>query len=384
MNVWLVLFLLGPARGDEVGTEPAVQQEIQARKFEPKIVAGASELGMSADFVYRANRGIELIFLRDYKGAKDWWDLLEADYPGTAVRHVGRVLIYQALMLENLDYRFEKQYRTHSKLALEDLDEADAQPGNEAWEAFLRGGVEGIESIHLMRKNQYLPALTLGLDAIRALERLEKVAPDFVDPVLGQGLYKFWRAVVAKKTRLIPPGEKNGQENGILAMKQAEREALFVSPAATLALSYAYLEEKKLGRATASLRKNQRLYPDNVINNMVLARALILQRKLDEALVLLKHIESIDTDNHRVHYYRATVWLRKNNLSEAHASIDRYLGFTLEKKFRAIGLHRKGEIHQRAREVELAKKFYREAVDTDDYGPSKSMLVRLEKQDKKR
>jgi len=376
--------LLCPAHANEVSPKAPSQQQEQSAQFDPKIVAGAAELGMTEDFVHRANKGIELIFLRDYKGAKTWWDQLETDYPGTAVRHVGRVLIYQALMLENLDYRFEKQYRTHSKLALKALDAAESQPGNEAWEAFLRGGVEGIESIHLMRKAQYLPALSLGLDAIRALERLEELAPGFVDPVLGQGLYKFWRAVVATKTRLIPPGEKNGRENGILDMKQAERDALFVSPAATIAIAYAYLEEKKLGRAAVYLRKNQRLYPDNVINNLVLARTFILQRKLDEALVLLDHIQAVDTDNHRIHYYRATALLRKNQLPEAHAAIDRYLGFPLDKRLRAMGLHRKGEVHHRAREMESAKKYYREAVETNGYSQSKAALARLDKKEKNR
>jgi predicted negative regulator of RcsB-dependent stress response len=341
-------------------------------------VQGGEELKMHPSFVQGAARGLELVFLRDYKGAKNGWDSLEVDFPGTATRHVGRLLIYQSLMLENLDYRFEKQYLTHSALALKALDAAEQVPGNEAWEAFLRGGVEGIEAIHMMRKKQYVASLARGLEALKALEVLREIAPGFVDPLLGDGLYHYWRTVMGQKSRLIPKGEDN-QDRGLALMRKAEKEALFVAPAATLSLAYAHLEARRLSEAEAALLRNQALFPDNVLNNMVLARVLIMRGRLPQAMVLLDRVQAVDTDNHRVHYYRATALMRKGELQEAHASIDLYLSLPLEPLYQAVGWHRKGDIHVRERNWDAAINAFGKAVEIDNYEPSKKRLVRLEK-----
>jgi predicted negative regulator of RcsB-dependent stress response len=324
-----------------------------------------------------------LVFLRDYKGAKTAWDTLEDDFPGTATRHVGRLLIYQSLMLENLDYRFEKQYLTHSALALKALDEADKVLGNEAWEAFLRGGVEGIESMHMMRKDQYVASLARGLEALKALEVLREIAPGFVDPILGDGLYHYWRTVMSQKSRLIPKGVDN-QDRGLALMRQAEKEAIFLAPAATLSLAYAYLQGRNLVEAEAALLRNQALFPDNVLNNMVLARVLIMRGEVKQALVLLDRVQAVDTDNHRVHYYRATALMRTGEIQGAHASIDLYLSLSLEPLYQAVGWHRKGDIHVRERNWDAAIHAFGKAVEIDNYGPSKKRLARLEKRRKSR
>jgi len=343
-----------------------------------RFVKGGERLGISPRFVQRAAKGIELVYLRDYKGAKTEWDTLEDDFPGTATRHVGRLLIYQSLMLENLDYRFEKQYLTHSSMALKALDKAAKEPGNEAWEAFLRGGVVGIESIHMMRKKQYVASLARALEALNSLEVLGEIAPGFVDPMLGNGLYHYWRTAVAQKTRLIPMGEDR-QEEGLALMRKVEEEALFVAPAASLSLAYAHLESRRLAEAEAALLRSQALYPDNVLNNMVLARVLIMRGKLRQALVLLDRVQAVDTDNHRVHYYRATALMRTGEHQGAHKSIDLYLSLPLEPLYQAVGWHRKGDIHVRERDWEAAKSAFRKAVEIDNYEPSKKRLARLEK-----
>ena len=365
--------LLGTVLPDNAAAEPANSAELPAH-----IVQGGKLLDTHPLFVQRAARGLELVFLRDYKGAKNAWDTLEDDFPGTATRHVGRLLIYQSLMLENLDYRFEKQYMTHSSLALKALDAAEKVPGNEAWEAFLRGGVEGIESIHMMRKKQYVASLARGLEALKALEVLGEIAPGFVDPMLGDGLYHYWRTVMSQKSRLIPKGENN-QEMGLALMRKAEKEALFVAPAATLSLAYAHLEARKLADAEAALMRNQVLFPDNVLNNMVLARVLIMRGRQKQALVLLDRVQAVDTDNHRVHYYRATALMRTGEIQRAHASIDLYLSLPLEPLYQAVGWHRKGDIHVREKDWDAAINAFGKAVEIDNYEPSKKRLARLEK-----
>ena len=56
----------------------------------PRFVQGGKQLDTHPLFVQRASRGLELVFMRDYKGAKTAWDTLEDDFPGTATRHAVR------------------------------------------------------------------------------------------------------------------------------------------------------------------------------------------------------------------------------------------------------------------------------------------------------
>jgi len=230
----------------------------------------------------------------------------------------------------------------------------------------------------LMRKKEYLASLSRGMEALKTLEGLKSIAPDFPDPLLGEGLYRYWRTVVAKKTRLIPEGE-DMREEGMALMRRAEESAVFVAPAATLALSYAYLEERNLKEAYAALERNRASYPDNVLNAMVLARVLIMQRKYPEVLALLDHVQAVDTDNHRVHYFRAVTLMRQRKHEAAHKAIDTYLTMPLEKYYRAIGLHQKAEIYFRTRDWNAAAELYRQSIELEGYGPSKRRLEIVEK-----
>ena len=341
-----------------------------------RLATASQQLGMPADFIRRAARGMELVFERDYRGARTHWAALQSDYPGSAVENVGRLLIYQSLMLENFDYRFEKQYLAHSEMALEDIRAAMAVPGQEGWEHFLLGGVMGLQGIHLMRKRQYVASLNRGLEALEALKALKEIAPDFADPRVGEGIYKYWRTVVSRKTRLIPD-RGDQREEGIADILFAEEHATFVGPAASLAMVYVRLEERNVRSALSYGRKNQRRFPDNVINNMLVARMLIHLRRYDQSLAVLDSILRTDIDNHRAHFHRATALMKKEDLEEAMTAIDRYLGMPLEEASRASGLHRKGDIHFEAGRHAQARGFYEQAVAINGYRPSRAKLERL-------
>ena len=308
--------------------------------------------------------------------ARSHWASLQAEYPGSAVENVGRLLIYQSLMLENFDYRFEKQYQAHTEMALEDIRAAMAVPGQEGWEHFLMGGVMGLQGIHLMRKRQYVASLNRGLEALEALKALKEIAPDFADPRVGDGIYKYWRTVVSRKTRLIPD-RGDQREEGIADIQFAEEHATFVGPAASLAMVYVRLEEHNVRSALTYGRKNQGRFPDNVINNMLVARMLIHLRRYDQSLAVLEGILRTDVDNHRAHFHRATALMKKEDLEEAMTAIDRYLGMPLEEDSRASGLHRKGDIHFEAGRHAQARRFYEQAVALNGYRPSRAKLQRL-------
>lgn len=360
-----------------VPQEVRVDKPSRAMGLSPNIRNAATSLKMDPQQVHRASEALKLVYARDYRGARAAFAEIHRDHPELALGNVGRMLIFQCLMLENFDYRFERQYQAHASLAIRDLDAAMATPGNEAWEYFLRGGVLGIEAIHEMRKSNYVASMRKGLEALTALRALEETAPDFVDPDLGYGLFFYWRTVIGQTSSLIPEGEDR-RAQGIAMIEQVEQKGAFVAPGASLALAYIYSEAGKPRKALAYSKRLHHRYPDNVINGLLRVRMLMRLRRYPAAQKAIDHILSVDTDNHRVHYYRATIHLRQNQLDEAHAAIDAFLGMPLEEAPKAYGLHRKADIFFRQKNYDQARVFYKKAVDLNGYSPSKRRLARID------
>jgi len=365
-------------RTDFSSDSPLTKEEALALPWPMEVHRGAVALGLESEFVWACYQGIEYIYKRDYKNAKSHWDSLNTKYPNRGVGHVGNVLLYQALMLENFDYRYEQQYLFHSQKALEELSDALQKPGEEAWEHFLTGGMIGIESIHTMRRGDFVPALTRGVEAIGHVKKVKELAPKFSDPVLGDGLYKYWKTVVSQNSKLLPDGSDDRVE-GISLMRKAESEAVFVGPASTLALVFTWIEEREFNRSLESCMRNRRQYPQNIINSMVMGRVYMYMRKYDNSLKIFDEVLQTAPDNMRVHYYKATTFLRKRDYDSAELAIDKYLAFELEPEFKAAGLHRKGDIYYRRKEYKKAEKLYKEAVKVNDYEPSKARLKRIKK-----
>jgi tetratricopeptide (TPR) repeat protein len=223
-----------------------------------------------------------------------------------------------------------------------------------------------VESIHTMRRGDFVPALSRGVEAMSHIKKVKELAPLFADPVLGDGLYLYWKSVISMNSKLIPDGEDQRIE-GMGLMRKAEVESTFVKPAATLALAFSWIEEREFKRALESCMRNRRDYPKNIINNMVMGRVHMYMRKYDNSLQVFQEVLAEAPDNMRVHYYMATTYLRMRDLDSAEIAIDKYLAYDLEPEFKAAGLHRKADIYYRRKDYKTAEKLYKEAVKVYDY-----------------
>ena len=209
----------------------------------------------------------------------------------------------------------------------------------------------------------------------------QKLAPRFYDPLLGTGLYEYWRSAVSMNTKALPDWGDHRAE-GIVKMQTVESDGVFLGPGATMALAFTWIEERDMKRALGSCLRNYRSYPDNIINNLVLARVYIYTREYDSALRILNEILADDPQNQRSHYYLSTVYLRKGEVDRAQTEIDKYMSFPLENDMKAQGMHRKGDICMKRQQYKEAENYYKEAVKLADYGPSKQKLTRIEKMKK--
>ncbi len=359
--------------------EPVARDEAPGPADVPAVVAHASlALQMDVETVHQLYVGIDRLYLRDYAGARDTWAALEAQDPRTPITDMGQVLIYQALMMENFDFAYDQQYQHHAQAAEEKLLKALEVPGHDAFETFLLAGILGIEGIHVMRKGEFVAAFARGVEAMRVKEDCQELAPDFVDPILADGIYNYWRTAVAQSTRLIPSfGDKRAE--GISQMQDAARGALWVGPSANLAIAYAYIEEREYAEALVYLERNRQLYPDNVINLLLQARVHLYLRDDAGAQARLDAVARVAPDNQRQHYFQATVHLRTGALEAGLASIETFLAFTLEDPIRGAGLSRKGDILLASKDWAGAEEAFEAAVDVSGHKPAKKRLKQLEK-----
>lgn len=345
--------------------------------FPPDAYRAADALHVEPAFANAVQSGLDLVYRRDYSGARDHFAAVEVSNPGTVVRSLGDIVVWQALMLENFDFRYDKQYWTASKQARADLAAAEAAPGNEAWEALVRATVVGIEAIHTMRQENYLPALQLAFQAMNAIEACRAAAPDFLDLKLADGIYNYWRTVVTMQSKILPDFGDHRVE-GIEQMQLVEQHGMFIAPLASLALSYTWLEEGQSEKALAATAANRERYPDNVINNLMAGMVLYQLRRYDQALQAFDRILAADPKNDRVHYWRGVSLLKANRPTDAAAELERYLGSTfLEKWQRSYGHYRLGQVYARQERYREAVEQYEAAVAVDGNKSAKSARDRL-------
>ncbi|MCB9780451.1 MAG: tetratricopeptide repeat protein [Alphaproteobacteria bacterium] len=348
------------------------------RFYSERVYRGAKILKTSEEFVKGCVDGVEALYHRDYKAAQASFQGVDRKYPGQGVYHVGQVLIWQALMLENFDFKYVSQYETHWKQARMELEQALYQPGNEAWEYFILGGILGIDSIHTMRTGEYVKALNRGIEAMKSVNKSKEYAPDFKDAFLGDGLFNYWRTVIAMNSKAIPDmGDKRAE--GIRQMQEVEREGIFLGPPATLALVFTWMEEGKWQRALDDTLKNQAKYPENVVNNLVLGRVYMYMKKYPESERALMGVIAQDAKNERVHYYLCRLYLRTRDYDKAEKSIDKYLAFDLGDEHAAYAWYQKGMVAYRQKRWDDAEKAFKQSWKTGRLEQAKRRIELVEK-----
>jgi tetratricopeptide (TPR) repeat protein len=351
----------------------------EALEFEPVVYRGATALSLEPKFVDGIRDGLDLIYKRDYTGARKQFETVEASFPNTGVFAVGQTLIWQALMLENFDFKYDKQYEVASKAAEAALEAQRAVPGNDAWERFLLAGVVGIESIHKMRKEQYLPALQRAFQAMDHIAAAATAAPDFPDTRLADGMYNYWRTVVTITSKVLPEFGDH-RADGIAHMEYVETNGIFLAAPATLALAFTWIEEGEYKKALTSSIAAYRQYPDNVINNLVLGRTYLYLRKNDSALRTFDEILADAPDNDRAHYYKGMALQRLERLPDAKAEYERYLqAVYMEPYQRSAALYRLGTVLEATGDVAGAKLRYDAAFKVDGNKSAKAALERMKK-----
>lgn len=345
--------------------------------LDPEALRAKDELGLEPEFAQAIREGLELLYRRQYEQSRAHFVEMETRWPGTGLAPVGDILVWQALMMENFDYRFDKQYWVSSKSARKELEAAMKVEGNDAWEHFLMAGVAGVEAIHTMRQSRYLKALSLAFEAMDNIEKTREGAPGFTDLMLADGMYNYWRTVVTQSSSVLPDFGDHKKE-GIDQMLQVESKGLFLAGPATLSLAFAWIEEKDNVKALASCQSMKQQYPDNVINNLVLGSVQVSMRKYNAALASFDKILADSPKNKRARYWRALSLQRAGRLDEAMADYRTYLGFDYMEDYQRSQAHyRLAQCHEKKKAYPRAEAQFKKAVQIDGHKNAKKNLERL-------
>ena len=348
------------------------------RPLEPIAYYGAKVLGLDPEFISVGRVGTELLYKRNYKAAKAHFEMMGTKWRGYGLGPLGQVLVWQAMMMENFDFRYESQYQTAYRLGRQEVEEALQSPGNQAWEYFVLGGLLGVDSIHTMRHEDYLVALNRGYEAMKAVKHCQELAPAFTDTLLGDGLFNYWVTVISMSSKLLPNVGDHRKE-GLGQMAQVEQQGIFLRPAATLSLAFSWVEEGKYKDALASTGKNRAAYPENVINNLVHARVQMYVRAYSSSEATLLGVLATAPENLRAHYYLGRLYQRWGKLDQSIASFKKYLAFTdISKEDRALTQYFLAGAYSRKRDYNNAEYWYREAWKVGKLDRAKDRLQSLQ------
>jgi len=354
-----------------------VDAEAAKRAEDALIARGSKVLGLPQDYIRRTRRGFAMVFERDYKGARKHFVQLDRDHPGTGISGSIDALVWQALMLENFDFRYDRQYEVANKKALDDLNAALQSPEHQAWEHFQMAGLMGVEAIHMVRHGNYLPALNRAFEAMDHIQEAREASPGFTDLDIADGMYNYWRTVVTMSTKYLPDFGDN-RALGIRQIQNVQQNGIFLSDPATLALAFTWLEERKYSKAEAACRRNRARYPDNVINNLLLGQSLLYRRQYDDSIAIFRDIQRVSPENNRVHYYLGLATLRKGEPRKAIQHLERYLASDhLEEWQRASGHYRLGQSHYRLKAYGSAEYHYKLAIKENGHKASKRAVDRM-------
>lgn len=372
----------GPRPAQMAFTLPAAQTPADWATYDypQSTYLGASMLQLDPMFVYGVQQGLDLLYLRRYDAALAHFAKVEGTFPNTALSAMGQVLVWQARMLENFDFRHDKEYWAASKVARKQLSDALAAPGADAWEHLALAAVIGIESIHDMRHQSYLPALQLAFQAIDHIESCRTFAPNFVDLQLADGMYNYWRTVVTQSSRLLPDfGDQ--RQLGIEQMSRVQREGIFMRPMASLALAYTWMEERRWTDAGRACALNRNQFPDNVINNTICGQIAVYAEDFAGADDAFERIMSVDPRNARVHYLRGWALLRQERLEEAELELNTYLREPyLEAWQRSLTYYRLGQLELKRKAYAAAVQSWQAAVKIDGMKEARAQISALEEQ----
>ncbi len=240
-----------------------------------------------------AIQGLELILKRDYPEAEKFIHRLLREQPNNLLGYFGIMAYAQVRNFENYDFRFESVYSPWAIPGREKALRVTREASSSAWDLTLAGGLLGLSGFQKAHQGKWWTALWDAQAAVKALRRAWDKDPTLKDPLLGLGLYNYWRSDYTRRLRFLP-FFADRREEGKRQIQTALLQGGLTRPLAAIALAFIEFHDKKyedvLKRAGEFLRR----YPENTIARMLRGQTLLEMKRYEEARREFEEILQID------------------------------------------------------------------------------------------
>ncbi len=259
--VCLVLFALGLARA----AEPAVYPDPE-----------------------RLERGIDLLYKRQYQAAQRLLEAVGEDYPDHPAAPFFQALVDFAVLYEGADLDAARESRF-----LKRLDATLARAGNltGAPRVFWEGSALGFRARHHALQGSWWSAYQDGKKARDALERCLKLDPSLADAKLGLGVYHVYADLLPGVVKVFDwfLRIKGDRDRGLREIREAARDGDLSRREATFFLATIAIEfEARHADGLRHIRQLLAHYPGHAAFRALEARALMGLGEYDTATARLQ------------------------------------------------------------------------------------------------
>jgi tetratricopeptide (TPR) repeat protein len=207
-----------------------------------------SSIAPTAPLLSTIERGIRASIAEKYDTALALFDSLKQNNPQHPAGHFFFAAVLQARMTDLETQKWQDDFHKHIDqaivLARKNIDQND---GIIPFRYYFGAGLS-YKSLQLGREKKYLPAIKLGMAAVDELEKTMEQNPAFFDPLLGIGLYQYWRSHLTKSLTWLPFFSDQRTE-GIEKIIKAAENSEFSRWAALSSLAWIYMEEQQYEQA---------------------------------------------------------------------------------------------------------------------------------------
>lgn len=313
--------------------------------------------------VARAMEGQRLIFARDYQGATEVFEKLEADYPDHPIGYFGHMAVLEMRMLEKEDFHLGEEFE---QLALRGnkaiVRTLNRHPSD--FDLLACGSLIGLEGFYKARGKHWWDAYTLGVKSRQTFRRIKHRNPAFYDADFGLGMYLYWRSVFTKDLKFLSIFPDTRKE-GIALVEGVVRNGSFAKDLAEVNLGMIWLEEQQFAKAHEIFKKFSDRYPKNILLRMFDARSLLGAKQYDDAVDTLKQVLEIEPAMVKARYFIgvARVLQRKEeHYSEGERELRAFILETPRGEWRASANYWLGRLEEQRGNKAQAAAYYEEAM----------------------
>jgi tetratricopeptide (TPR) repeat protein len=335
--------------------------------------------GATEAILQEAVVGQTLIFSRKYPEAIQYFSSLEKKYPQSPLGTFGLMATYNTKMFENFDFTLDQDFEEVQKRNKEIVNKIADNKNASAWDSFLCGASSGLRGFYYIRKDKVLKGLGEANQAKNCLQRALELDPKFVDPLMGLGLFDYWRSVFTNRFKFLPFFKDHRQE-GIDQIKKSIQEGTIVPELATAALTFVYSEGNRAKEGLPLAENILEKYPTNIIMKNLKGNFLMLLGKYPESRNIFEEVLHEAPEINVARYYLGLNFYRTKNIPTAKMWFEQFLSHHPNPAWQAYAHYMLGEIALKQNDRSTAWKHFKEGYRAyDDYKPNLRRLLQMRK-----